>query len=150
MTTLQGLMEVILYVHDMAAQVAFYRDRLGLVVRSPAGQDDINSAYWVEFDTGPCTLVLHGGGQKRIGLDSPKIVFRVTDIQAARNELQVRGVALGELRSPAPDVWVTDGTDPEGNAFSIESHAPLTEPIRTTRQVPTSAPYTGTRRVWTV
>jgi predicted enzyme related to lactoylglutathione lyase len=149
-TTLQGLMEVILYVQDMASQVAFYRDRLGLILRSPANQEDFNSAYWVEFETGACSLVLHGGGQKRSGPDAPKIVFRVQDIQVAQNELRDRGVVMGELRSPAPDVWVSDGADPEGNAFSIESHAPLAEPIRTTYQVPSGGPYTGTRRVWTV
>lgn len=115
------LMETILYVADMPAQVVFYRDRLGLAIKTPAGLADYSTAYWVEFETGACTLVLHGGGQKRLGADAPKIVFSVADIHAAREALVERGVTLSEVRSPAPGVLVADGKDPEGNQFSIES-----------------------------
>jgi hypothetical protein len=55
-----------------------------------------------------------------MGKDAPKVVFRVADIEAARNALLERDVALSEVRSPAPDVFVCDGVDPEGNRFSIE------------------------------
>jgi predicted enzyme related to lactoylglutathione lyase len=115
------LMETILYVADMGAQVTFYRDRLGLAVKSPAGLSDYSTQYWVEFETGACTLVLHGGGQGRTGPDAPKLVFNVADIHAARETLTERGVTLGEVRAPAPGVLVADGTDPEGNHFAIES-----------------------------
>jgi catechol 2,3-dioxygenase-like lactoylglutathione lyase family enzyme len=120
---LDSLMEVILFVQDMPAQVAFYRDQLGLTVREPAGLDDYASAYWVEFDTGPCTLVLHGGGQRRLGPDSPKFVFRVAALEAARADLLARGVQLGPSRTPAPGVSVCDGADPEGNHFSLEQRS---------------------------
>jgi len=63
---------------------------------------------------------LHGGGERRIGKDAPKIVFRVTDIEAARVDLMERDVPLTEVRSPAPGVLVCDAGDPEGNSFSIE------------------------------
>jgi len=114
------LMETILYAQDMNAQVRFYRDTLGLAVKSPAGLDDYANEFWVELDTGPCTLVLHGGGQRRLGADSPKFVFHVDDISAARATFVGRGVQLGEIRSPAPGVLVCDGADPEGNRFSLE------------------------------
>jgi predicted enzyme related to lactoylglutathione lyase len=120
MSKLIGLLEVILYVQDMQAQVSFYRDKLGLVVKEPRGIQDYSDVYWVELDTGACTLALHGGGQRRQGPDAPKFVFRVADVEATRSGLESRGVALGELRSPAPGVWVCDGVDPEGNKFSIE------------------------------
>lgn len=74
------------------------------------------------LNTGACVLALHGGGQKRLGADAPKLVFGVDDIQAARIELVKRGVKIGDVRSAAPGVWVCDGEDPEGNKFSIESH----------------------------
>jgi predicted enzyme related to lactoylglutathione lyase len=121
MALVGNLMEVILYVQDMSAQVAFYRDTLGLKVKEPQGITDFRDLYWVELETGECTLVLHGGGQRRLGQDAPKIVFRVADIQVARGELLRRGVQIGEVRSPAPGVLVCDGRDPEGNAFSIEA-----------------------------
>jgi predicted enzyme related to lactoylglutathione lyase len=116
------LMEVIVYVEDMAAQVAFYRDVLGLRVKEPPQVEDYGGLYWVELDSGACTLALHAGGQRRQGADAPKIVFRVADLDEARDELLARGVPMGEARSPAPGVQVCDGVDPEGNRFSIESH----------------------------
>jgi predicted enzyme related to lactoylglutathione lyase len=115
------LMEVILYVQDMGAQVSFYRDLLGLKVKDPVGEVEWASVHWVELDTGSCTLALHAGGQRRLGDDAPKIVLGVSDVPWARQELMRRGVPMGEVRSPAPGVQVSDGVDPEGNRFSIES-----------------------------
>src|SRR3990172_7770816 len=111
MAVVGELMEVILYVQDMNAQVAFYRDRFGLEVTYPQGVRDFSQESWVMLATGQCTLVLHGGGRRRLGEDAPKIVFRVRDIEAARRELLDQGVALGEARSPAPGVLVCDGVD---------------------------------------
>ena len=117
-----GLIEVILYVEDMEKQVSFYRDILGLEVLYPAGAERYDKEMWVTIDTGPCVLALHGGGRKRLGADTPKIVFGVEDIEAARDLLLERGLELGEIRNAAPGVYVCDGFDPEGNPLSIESH----------------------------
>ncbi|MEZ4657189.1 MAG: hypothetical protein R2911_06430 [Caldilineaceae bacterium] len=116
-----GLIEVILYVEDMNAQVAFYRDTLGLPVEYPAGLADYSGEFWVLLNAGACKLALHGGGGRRLGADTPKLVFGVDDIEQARQTLQARHVALSEVRSPAPGVSVCDGADPEGNPFSIEA-----------------------------
>ena len=117
-----GLMEVIVYVKEMQTQVAFYRDTLGLPVTFPAGLEDYSEQFWVTLDGGGCVLALHGGSQGRKGADAAKLVFRVHDILAAREALLEQGVAMDEVRSPAPGVSVSDGRDPEGNAFSIETH----------------------------
>lgn len=116
------LMEVILYVQDMDKQVRFYRDTLGFRVNYPAGLADYSGEFWVTMQTGACLLALHAGGQGRLGADAPKLVFRVQDVPAARQMLMDKGVTVGETRSAAPSVWVADAGDPEGNAFSIESH----------------------------
>jgi predicted enzyme related to lactoylglutathione lyase len=116
------LMEIIIYVQDMNNQVSFYRDVLGYRVRYPSDKENYSDEFWVEFDTGACSLALHGGGQKRFGADAPKFVFRVPDIHAARKYLTGQEVQMGEIRSAAPGVWVCDGSDPEGNKFSIEAH----------------------------
>ena len=121
MVAVGELMEVILYVQDMGRQVSFYRDLLGLQVKEPQGIQDLGDQYWVELETGACTLALHGGGQRRFGQDAPKIVFRVADVPRVRRELLQQGVPMGEMRTPAPGVQVCDGLDPEGNRFSIES-----------------------------
>jgi catechol 2,3-dioxygenase-like lactoylglutathione lyase family enzyme len=114
-------MEVILYVRDMEAQVSFYRDVLGIPVKESAGVQDFGELFWVELDTGSCTLALHGGGQGRFGADAPKVVFRVSDVAASRARLVEDGVRMGDVRSPGLGIQVCDGQDPEGNKFSIES-----------------------------
>ncbi|NBV20418.1 MAG: hypothetical protein EBS05_00230 [Proteobacteria bacterium] len=115
------LCEIILYVRDMAAQVSFYRDVLALPVQFPSNLTNYSAEHWVTFDTGGCTLALHGGGTGQFGDDAPKFVFRVTDLDAARSELLAKGVRLGPKRFPAPGVNVCDGCDPEGNWFSLEA-----------------------------
>ncbi len=122
MVKIGGLMEVILYVQDMNTEVWFYRDVLGLEVVEPKGVADFADIFWVVLDTGCCKLALHAGGKRRLGDDAPKIVFRVSDVPAARKELLARDVPMGIVRSPAPGVAVCDGLDPEGNRFSVETH----------------------------
>ncbi|MCJ7536912.1 MAG: VOC family protein [Anaerolineales bacterium] len=117
-----SIMEIILYVEDMNRQVSFYRDKMGFKVVNPQDSDDYGNEFWVELDTGTCSLALHAGGKGRFGADAPKFVFRVNDILAARQQLINQQVEMGEIRSAAPGVWVCDGADPEGNKFSIESH----------------------------
>jgi predicted enzyme related to lactoylglutathione lyase len=115
------LIEVILYVRDMDAMVKFYRDTLELSLLFPPTLNDYGDQMWVTFDTGECTLALHGGGVGDLGQDAPKIVFRVADVEETRNSLLERGVWMGEVRTAAPGIIVSDGEDPEGNRFSIES-----------------------------
>jgi len=115
-----GLIEVILYVRDMARQVAFYRDTIGLEITYPAGLADYGFENWVTFASGGCSLALHSGGQERLGADTPMLVFGVDDIHSACQELQARGVQIGEVFSAAPGVWVAHAFDPEGNPIAIE------------------------------
>ncbi len=116
-----GSLEVILSVQDMARRVAFHRDLLGLKVTYSVDVQDYAGQPWVTFDTGACTLALHGGGRGRLGEDAPKIVFRVDDVHAARAQLLTRGVPLSEVRAAASGISVCDGVDLEGNPFSLES-----------------------------
>jgi len=119
--------EVIVYVENMDAQVAFYRDKLGLQVTYPQDKQDYSAEFWVTLDTGACVLALHGGGQRRFGADAPKFVFDVPDIRHAWQELREAGVSLDEIFEAAPGVLVANGVDPEGNKFSIEQnqHRPV-------------------------
>ena len=116
------IMEIILYVEDMNQQVSFYRDKMGFKVVNPRESAEYGKEFWVELDTGSCSLALHAGGKGRFGADAPKFVFRVKDILAARQHLLNQQVEMGEIRSAATGVWVCDGADPEGNNFSIETH----------------------------
>jgi predicted enzyme related to lactoylglutathione lyase len=121
MALTKGLLEVILYAEDMAAMVAFYRDVLELAVTFPANAHDFAREMWVTFDTGGCTLALHGGGQKHLSQERGEVVFLVDDVHAARATLAARGVAMGEVATAAPGITVCSGRDPEGNRFAVES-----------------------------
>ncbi len=115
------IIEIILYVKDMDAQVRFYRDVLGLSVSYPQGLAHYADEFWVTFDTGVCILALHGGGTQEFGKDAPKFVFQVEDVPFTRDALLAKNIPMGEIRSPVPGTFVCDGADPEGNKFSIES-----------------------------
>ena len=92
---IRNLSEIILYVKDMEAQVQFYRDIMELPIEYPTGIDSYKDEYWVVFDTGLCKLALHGGGEGKIGKDSPKFVFDVEDVKAMREWLpRVKEVTL--------------------------------------------------------
>jgi lactoylglutathione lyase len=108
------LSEVIVHVDDMAREVAFYRDVLGLEI-------DIESDDWTTFATGMCTLALHGGG--RIGTHNVRVNFGVDDLDAVRAALRERGVETTEVRQPVPGILVADVRDPEGNVISLEERA---------------------------
>lgn len=118
-----GIIEVILYVTDMQKQVNFYTAVLGLEITYPQGLDTYSDQMWVTFNTGACVLALHGGAKGDLGQKASRIVFSVHDIEQARRALIEKGVKVNDVRSPAPGVMVFDGTDPEGNKFSLESRS---------------------------
>lgn len=118
---LNGVIEIIVFCFDMHAQVAFYRDVLGLSVTYPQSIDANETLYWVTFQTGACTLALHFTDTNERGADATKFVFGSDDVDAARAELTARGVKVSEIRAPAPGIRVFDGWDPEGNVFSVEA-----------------------------
>lgn len=121
MVKIGPIIEIIVYVRDMDAQVEFYRDTLELPLSYPPGLGSYRDQPWVTFEVGECILALHSGGKGDISLDAPKFVFQVAEVQAVREILLSRGVNLGEIRVVSPGVYVCDGEDPEGNRFSIES-----------------------------
>lgn len=110
----------VLFVKDLAAMTAFYRDGLGLAVRAGAAPG------WVPLDAGGVELGLHQIPHEiaaTIAIASPpvaradtpiKLVFEVDDMAAARARLIAHGAVMAEPR------WGgCDGCDPEGNVFRI-------------------------------
>lgn len=117
---LSGLLEVILFVQEMDAMVRFYRDELGLRVEEPLELDDYSGETWVVLDAGATKLALHSGGEKRLGEDTPSLVFAVADIQAVRQVLVERGVEVDEPFEAAPGIVICHFHDPEGHPLSLE------------------------------
>lgn len=116
MVEVDTVSEVIVYVQDIDRLTSFYADAFDLSIVGGAPEHG-----FVRFDTGQCSLCLHEGGDGESGNTAPKVVFAVDDVEAARADLLVRDVEVGEIRSPVPGTRVCDGFDPEGNRFAIES-----------------------------
>jgi predicted enzyme related to lactoylglutathione lyase len=112
------LMEIILYVQDMRQSVWFYKDVLGLKVRFPNDVEDYSDEMWVEFETGDCTLALHGGAQE-ISCNKHELIFRVDDIAEARNAILKSGIEIGEIRILEDGAPIAEGIDPAGHRFAI-------------------------------
>lgn len=111
----------ILFVRDMDASVAFYRDRIGLPLR-------FQSPGWSEFNSGSCTLALHQAaagsvptveeGKMPAGHVHPG--FQVPDIDAFAAQMAAAGVrVLREVRMEdfgfRMGVWL----DPDGIPVSV-------------------------------
>lgn len=120
MSIIQGLTKAIIYVFDIDKQIHFYRDLLGLEVKSLKSIEGRSDKQWVEFETGECTLVLHGNLETQHGKDRPKLAFHVNDFETAYRTLTERGVKLSAVRSPSPNLKIAEGLDPEGNPFTID------------------------------
>jgi len=115
---------VIVYVQDTRESLKFYRDVLGLKVRS---DDD----KWVELETGEATLALHQDDKaraKRTGTQ-PHLVFNVEDIYGAYEALKAKGVAFGNAPATVCEAGdqigkSADFKDPDGNPLSIFGMVP--------------------------
>ena len=113
--------DVFFNVDDMEKSVAFFRDTLGLPVKYQS--DD-----WVELDAGNVTIALRRfgsgpEGRPELGVgEGATIVFEVDDIEAAKAELEGKGVKLlgGVFNYGA--VKLAAFEDVNGNVLQIYQH----------------------------
>jgi predicted enzyme related to lactoylglutathione lyase len=94
----------------LPGMVKFYRDVLGLKLKK-------DEKGWKEFDANGCVIALHNG-TSQVGRRPPKIGFWAKDIAAARQELVGRGARMSKVMVGGGLVRC-EGTDPDGNPFSI-------------------------------
>ena len=83
---------VMVMVSDMARSIQFYRDKLGIPLKS-------ESPEWTEFDTGITVLALHGGGKAGAGskeavAGTASIGFYVSNLNEKYDELKGKGVVF--------------------------------------------------------
>lgn len=106
------LSRVILFTNNMTAMTVFYRDVLGLRLKT-------DEPRWKEFEAGACAIALHGG--KAVpGTKPPKLSFDVQDVAATRAELIGRGAKMGKV-SRQNRLELCGGKDPDGNPFSLSN-----------------------------
>lgn len=121
MATVTGLAQVHVSVRDLGAQVAFYRDVVGLPVVIDAG-----------------TMVFLAAGDTRLYLAAPEdeslrsnplLYLSVDDIGGMVAQLADRGVAITSQphvihRTDAGELWLAFFTDPEGNVVGLMQEQP--------------------------
>ena len=120
MKILGSIKQIIIYVKDMEKQVNFYNKTLGLSIVVPGEQESYHNEFWVSFNTGEASFCLHAGGKQDFGMDAPKFTFGVENIEDTKLFLEENNIKHGEIRSPIPNHYVIDCSDPEGNKFSVE------------------------------
>jgi catechol 2,3-dioxygenase-like lactoylglutathione lyase family enzyme len=113
--------QAMLFVRDLEAMTAFYRDVLGL---RPV--EATRRADWIEFETGGARLALHAipdAIAREIEIAAPaapresqscKLIFAVSDLDSERARLSAAGVTI--LQRPWGG-W--DALDPEGNVLGV-------------------------------
>lgn len=108
-------------VDDMEKAKAFYRDQLGLPVTYEA-------ADWVELDAGNVSMALRRfgsgpEGRPELGLgEGATVAFEVDDIEAAKSELEGKGVKfIGDVIEYGT-VKLAVFEDLNGNVLQIYQH----------------------------
>ncbi len=115
---------IMVMVEKMSRAIEFYRDILGLPIK-------FESESWTEFQSGPTTLALHGGGKHRDEepLTAPhremagtsSIGFNVDDLQRTYEFLQSRGVRFTLPPTPRQNegILLAVALDPDGLEISF-------------------------------
>ena len=105
---------------DLAASMKFYGEVLGLE-RSSVWQQPGKDPVGAEFETGSLTLALLDSAKLgiEVRLSNHPIALRVDDVEAARRELESRGV---EFKADTLDSGVCHQAffeDPAGNTLAL-------------------------------
>jgi predicted enzyme related to lactoylglutathione lyase len=105
---------------DLDAAMAFYGDVLGLE-RSSMWQQPGKDPVGAEFETGTVTIALVPSERLGITFQSNKVplAFQVEDVEAARAELESRGVTFLADTMDSGVCHMAHFADPDGNALML-------------------------------
>ena len=102
-------------VTDLERSAAFYRDTLGL--------EQIGEGTWPEFQLGEnVSLYLldpTNMGQSFTGPNPSPIALRVTDVEEARRELEMKGIVFAGDTFDSSVCHMAHFSDPDGNVFML-------------------------------
>ena len=115
-----GVDFVSLPTEDLERSIAFYADVLGLERSKVWGKSDAE-ALGAEFETGTVTLALVLG--ERLGIEFQEnrvpVAFHVEDVEAARAELESKGVEFSGDIIDSGVCFMANFRDPDGNALML-------------------------------
>ena len=102
-------------VTDLERSTAFYRDTLGL--------EQIGEGMWPEFQLGEnvSLYLLDPTNIERefVGPHASPIALRVPDVEAARSELEAKGIAFSGATFDTSVCHMAHFSDPDGNVFML-------------------------------
>ena len=115
-----GVDFVSLPTEDLERSIAFYADVLGLERSKVWGKNDAE-ALGAEFETGTVTLALVLGGRLGIPFQENRVplAFQVEDVEAARAELESKGVEFSGDIIDSGVCFMANFRDPDGNALML-------------------------------
>jgi catechol 2,3-dioxygenase-like lactoylglutathione lyase family enzyme len=107
---------IILFVRDVPGVAAFYQRHFGL---QPIDSDEDG---WLELAAVGCNLALHRATttSRERGRSSAKIVFAVSNVHIAKEDLAKGGLKFGKVHE-ANGFAFANARDPEGNPIQISS-----------------------------
>jgi len=105
---------------DLGAAMDFYENVLGLEPSKRWGNDDPMGA---EFEPGDVTIALLNNAKLGIEFQANKvpIAFQVDDVEAARAELESRGVSFVADTIDSGVCHMAHFTDPDGNVLMLHN-----------------------------
>jgi predicted enzyme related to lactoylglutathione lyase len=105
---------------DLPAAMGFYGDVLGLP-RSSMWQRPGEEALGAEFETGTVTIALIACERLGIGFQPNKVpvALRVDDVEAARAELESRGIEFSAETIDSGVCHMAHFADPDGNSLML-------------------------------
>lgn len=113
---------IMVTVSDMKRSVEFYRDILGIPLK-------FESPDWTEFQTGPTTLALHGGGTPKARSEGKSenhagtcsIGFSVSDLETTFHQLKSKGVVfvMPPTQREGEGIRLAVALDPDGMSLSF-------------------------------
>lgn len=104
---------IILFVKDMRAVIAFYRDMVGL---APDEEQPFSTHRFFRFNTGQCKLCFHSASKPNGGRQ--KVVFHVESVKAVHDALKAKGLRLRSLKNEN-GLACFDISDPERNTIQF-------------------------------
>ena len=111
---------IVLITRDFQRSLAFYRDTLGLEQVGSADRE------WACFDCSGITVCLCGYSPSMpyeaamLGASPDQLLFRVADLDAAREEMIRRGVEVGPVQPMSSTVRIAEFRDPDGRYLGLE------------------------------
>ncbi|WP_409367375.1 VOC family protein [Lysinibacillus sp. 38-6] len=120
---IQQIGQVMLYVNDQDAAVAFWTDKIGFVVVADTTEAGMR---WIEIaptKNAQTSFVLHNKEviakmQPELNLGTPSIMFYADNITEMYQDFQTKGIKVGDLVS-MPIGQVFNFADHENNYFAL-------------------------------